>query len=184
MPPKAIVLVGLMGSGKTSIGRRVAKRFELPFFDSDQEVEAAAGCTMREIFSVFTEEAFQNGEHRVISRLLDQPVHVLATGGCSFVSEKNRKLIKEKAISIWLKADLETLIARVSRRPDRPQLEDQDPREYLEKLVEERYPLFQEADIHVETFDEPTNSTVERVIQLLSEFIQTHYPDYYVLKSV
>ncbi len=142
MPPKTIVLVGLMGCGKTSIGRRLAKRLELPFHDSDHEVEQSAGCPIKEIFDVFGEEAFQNGEHRVIKRLLNQGTHVLATGGGSFMHEETRKLIKENAISVWLKADLDTLVARVSRRSDRPLLESGNEKETLEKLIEERYPLY------------------------------------------
>lgn len=184
MPPKTIVLVGLMGSGKTSIGRRLSKRLELPFYDSDHEVEAAAGCPIKEILSVFGEEAFLSGEYRVINRLLDQPTHVLATGGGSLINPDTQKLIKEKAISVWLKADLETLVARVSRRTDRPMLNEGNQREVLENLIKERYPIYENADIHVETFDEPTNVTVDRVIQVMSEYVRMHYPHHYVLKSV
>jgi shikimate kinase len=184
-PPKTIVLVGLMGAGKTSIGRRLAKRLEVPFFDSDHEVETAAGCPIKDIFNVFGEEAFRQGEFKVINRLLDQPVHVLATGGGSFMNDKTRSLIKEKAISVWLKADLETLVARVSRRTDRPLLEDATcHRETLEQLIEERYPVYCEADIAVETLDEPTAATVERVIHTLADFIRDKHPTQYILKSV
>ncbi len=184
MPPKTIVLVGMMGCGKTSIGRRLAKRLELSFYDSDHEVEAAAGCPIKEILSVFGEEAFRSGEHRVISRLLDQETHVLATGGGSFMNNETRSLIKEKAISVWLKADLDTLVARVSRRNDRPMLIEGNQRETLEAFIAERYPVYEEADIHVQTLDEPTNATVERVIQATSEFVRTHHPKHYILKSV
>jgi shikimate kinase len=184
MPPKTIVLVGLMGSGKTSIGRRLSKRLELPFYDSDHEVEAAAGCPIKEILAVFGEEAFLSGEHRVIMRLLDQPTHVLATGGGSLINPVTQALIKEKAISVWLKADLETLVARVSRRNDRPMLAEGNQREILENLIAERYPVYEKSDIHVETLDEPTNVTVDRVIQEMSEYIRVHYPHHYVLKSV
>ncbi len=184
MPPKTIVLVGLMGCGKTSIGRRLAKRLELSFYDSDHEVEAAAGCSIKEIYSVFGEEAFRSGEHRVITRLLDQETHILATGGGSFMNDATRDLIKEKAISVWLKADLDTLVARVSRRNDRPLLTEGNQKETLEALIAERYPVYEHADIHVQTLDEPTNATVERVIQATSEFVRTHHPRHYVLKSV
>jgi shikimate kinase len=184
MPPKTIVLVGLMGSGKTSIGRRLSKRLELPFYDSDHEVEAAAGCPIKEILSVFGEQAFLSGEHRVITRLLDQPTHVLATGGGSLNNLETQRLIKEKAISVWLKADIETLVARVSRRNDRPLLTEGNQRETLENLIAERYPIYESADIHVETLDEPTNVTVDRVIQEMSEYVRIHYPHHYVLKSV
>ena len=115
MPPKTIVLVGLMGSGKTSIGKRLANRLELSFFDSDIEVEQAAGYPIKEIYEIFGEQSFLDGEQRVIKRLLDQPTHVLATGGGSFTYDLTRKIVKEKAISVWLKADVETLVARVIR---------------------------------------------------------------------
>lgn len=184
MPPKTIVLVGLMGSGKTSIGKRLAKRLELPFFDSDIEVEQAAGYPIKEIFEIFGEQGFLDGEQRVIKRLLDQPTHVLATGGGSFANDPTRSVIKEKSISVWLKADLDTLVARVSRRSDRPMFNDTNHVEVLEKLIDERYPVFAEADVHVQTLDEPTNATVDRVIQAMSDFIRAQYPNYYVLKSV
>lgn len=184
MPPKTIVLVGLMGSGKTSIGKRLAKRLELSFFDSDIEVEQAAGYPIKEIYEIFGEQGFLDGEQRVIKRLLDQPTHVLATGGGSFANDPTRHVIKEKAISVWLKADLDTLVARVSRRTDRPMFNDSNHVEVLEKLIAERYPVFAEADVHVQTLDEPTNATVDRVIQAMSDFIRAQYPNYYVLKSV
>jgi len=183
-PPKTIVLVGLMGAGKTSIGRRLAKRLEVPFFDSDLEVESAAGCHIKEILDVFGEDAFLKGEYRVINRLLEQEPHVLATGGGSFMNPDTRSRIKEKAISVWLKADLETLIARVSRRTDRPLLEDATRhRVTLEELILERYPIYAQADVAVQTFDEPTNTTVDRVIGVLAEYIRDKYPAQYVLKA-
>jgi shikimate kinase len=183
-PPKTIVLVGLMGAGKTSIGRRLAKRLEVPFFDSDLEVESAAGCSMMEILEVFGEPAFRNGEARVINRLLDQDPHVLATGGGSFMNAETRSKIKEKAISVWLRADLDTLVTRVARRTDRPLLEDATRhRLTLEALIAERYPIYAEANVVVQTFDEPTNTTVDRVIAALSEYIRDHYPAQYVIKA-
>lgn len=184
-PPKTIVLVGLMGSGKTSIGRRLAKRLDVPFNDSDHEVETAAGCSIKEIFNLYGEEAFRSGEHRVISRLLGQEPHVLATGGGSFMTAETRQLIKERAISVWLKADIETLLTRVSRRNDRPLLEKAaEHRETLERLIEERYALYAKADIVVDTFDEPATTTVERVVLTLADFIRDNHPTEYVLKSV
>jgi len=183
-PPKTIVLVGLMGAGKTSIGRRLAKRLEVPFYDSDMEVESAAGCHIKEILDVFGEDAFISGEYRVINRLLEQEPHVLATGGGSFMNADTREQIKEKAISVWLKADLDTLVARVSRRTDRPLLEDATRhRVTLEELIQERYPVYGEANVVVQTFDEPTNTTVDRVIAALAEYIRDHYPAQYVLKA-
>jgi shikimate kinase len=184
MPPKTIVLVGLMGCGKTSIGKRLAKRLELPFHDSDHAVENAAGCPIKDIYNIYGEEAFLSGEQRVIARLLEQPTHILATGGSSFAYQPTRKLIKENAISVWLNADLETLVARVSRRNDRPLLTSENQEEVLTQMIQERYPLYSEADIHVQTLDEPTNTTVDRVIQAMTDFIRENYPDYYVLRSV
>ncbi len=183
--PKTIVLVGLMGAGKTSIGRRLAKRLEVEFFDSDHEVEVAAGCPIKEIFNVYGEDAFRTGEFRVINRLLDQETHVLATGGGSFMEDETRNVIKEKAISVWLKADINTLVARVSRRTDRPLLEDAETHhDVLTKLIDERYPVYQEADVVVDTFDEPTNTTVDRVIVALAEYIRDRFPQDYVLRSL
>lgn len=184
MPPIPVVLVGLMGCGKTSIGKRLAKRFELPFCDSDQEVEAAAGCSVSDVDSVFGEGALQAGEYRVISRLINQQVQVIATGCLSFMYDKTQELIKEKSISIWLKADLPTLYARVTGRKDRPLLEAGREEEILKKMMDDYYPEFAKSDVHVQTYDEPTNITVDRVIIAMSDFIKSKYPDYHVLKSV
>lgn len=184
MPPKTIVLVGLMGCGKTSIGKRLAKRLELDFYDSDQAVEESAGCPLADIVKFFGEDGFRSGECRVISRLLDQPPHVLATGGSSFSYEQTRTVVKEKALSVWLKADFDTLSARVMRRNDRLQPGQENEIDELKKMVDEFYPLYAEADIHVETFDEPTNCTVDRVLIQISDYVQKMYPEQYVLKSV
>ncbi len=184
MPPKPVVLVGLMGCGKTSIGKRLAKRFDLPFCDSDQEVEASAGCSIGDVESLFGEGALQTGEYKVISRLLSQPVQVIATGCLSFTYEKTKDLIKEKSISVWLKADLETLLTRVTGRKDRPLLEVGNEEKVLTELMEKYYPIFEESDVCVQTYDEPANITVDRVIIAMSEFIKKNYPDYHVLKSV
>ncbi|MDR0640364.1 MAG: shikimate kinase [Holosporales bacterium] len=184
MPPKPVVIIGLMGCGKTSIGKRVAKRFELQFCDSDQEVESAAGCSISDIDSLYGDGAFQNGEYRVLSRILNQTVQVIATGCLSFTHEDTRRLMKEKAISVWLKADLPTLLLRVTGRKDRPLLEVGKEEEILVDLIDKYYPIFAEADVCVQTYDEPANITVDRVIIAISEFIQANYPDHHVLKSV
>jgi shikimate kinase len=184
MPPKTIALVGLMGCGKTSIGRRLAKRLELPFYDSDQEVEIAAGCSMKEMCAVFGEEAMRIGERRVISRLLDQQPHVLATGGGSVLDDETRGMLKDKSITVWLNADLETLVTRVSRRNDRPMVRDGNHQEVIEELIAQCYPVYEQSDIIVKTFDEATNSTVDRVIQSISDFVKQNYPNHYVLKSI
>jgi shikimate kinase len=183
-PHRTIVLVGLMGAGKTSIGRRLAKRLDLEFFDSDHEVEASAGCPIKEIYNLYGEEAFKKGEYKVINRLLDNEPHVLATGGGSFKNDITREKIKEKSISVWLKADIDTLVARVSRRSDRPLLEGVDQRETLLGMIDEMYPIYGSSDIAVDTFDEPTGATVDRVVMALTDHIREKYPNEYVLKSL
>src|ERR687883_414673 len=128
VPKRTIVLVGLMGAGKTNIGRRLATRLNLPFFDSDSEIEAAAGETIEKIFRNRGEAVFRDGERRVIARLLGQPIHVLATGGGAFMDPVTREDISRRGVSVWLRADLETLLARVSRRSNRPLLKQGSPR--------------------------------------------------------
>ena len=184
MPPKPVVLVGLMGSGKTSIGKRLAKRFDLPFCDSDQEVELAAGCALNDIDAVFGDGALEDGERKVITRLIGQPVQVIATGCLSFTYEETRQIIKERAISVWLKGDLPTLLLRVTGKKDRPLLEPGKEEEILKQMIDDYYPLLDNADVIVDTFDEPANLTVDRVIIAMSDFIQKTYPNYHVLKSV
>lgn len=184
MPPKPVVLVGLMGCGKTSIGKRLAKRFDLPFVDSDQEVELAAGCSVNDIDSIFGEGSLEAGEYKVISRLLSQSTQVIATGCFSFTFENTRALIKEKATSVWLNADLQTLFMRITGRKDRPLLEPGKEEEILKKMMDDHYPFFNQADVCIKTYDEPANVTVDRVIIAMSDFIKANYPDYHVLKSV
>jgi shikimate kinase len=184
MPPKPIVLVGLMGCGKTSIGKRLAKRFDLPFCDSDQEVEMAAGCSISDVDGIFGDGALVAGEHKVIARLLSSSMQIIATGCFSFSQKNTRELIKDKSISVWLKADMATLLERVTGRKDRPLLKPGYEEEILDGLIKEHYPLFELSDVHVQTYDEPTNITVDRVIIAISEFIKKEYPDHHVLKSV
>jgi len=169
--PKTIVLVGLMGAGKSSIGRRLAQALALPFTDADTEIEAAAGLTIEDIFARDGEAAFRSGERRVIARLLDNPTQILATGGGAFMDPATRELIRSRAISIWLKADLDLLLARVARRNNRPLLKRGDPRAVLARLIEERYPIYAEADITVESIDGPPEATLERVLETLSKFL-------------
>src|SRR5512146_1117544 len=137
---KTIALVGLMGVGKSSVGRRLASALGLPFRDADAEVEAAAGRSISDIFTELGEPAFREGERRVIARLLDEPPHVLATGGGAFMNPQTRKLIKSKAVSVWLKTDLDVLAKRVSRKGNRPLLAGQDPMHVLKAQAEARYP--------------------------------------------
>ena len=165
---RTIALVGLMGVGKSSVGRRLANALELPFRDADLEVEAAAGRSVSDIFADLGEPAFREGERRVIARLLDQSVHVLATGGGAFMSPETRALIKAKAVSIWLKADLEVLARRVTRKDSRPLLKGKDPLVVLHELAERRYPAYAEADLVVETGDVAHHVTVDQVVRALS----------------
>ena len=169
-PGRTIVLVGLMGAGKSSIGRRLAQRLTLPFIDADKEIEAAAGCTIEEIFERLGEQAFRDGERRVILRLLDDPPHVLATGGGAFMDPLIRERIKARAVSVWLHADLELLVRRVSRRNNRPLLKAGNPRDVLASLMERRYPVYAEADIRVDSADGPPEQTVQRVADALARF--------------
>lgn len=162
--PRTLVLVGLMGAGKTAIGRRLAARFGLPFVDADQEIEEAAGCSVADIFERYGEPAFRDVERRVIARLLHEPVHVLATGGGAFMDERTRALIAERGISLWLRADLEVLLARTGRRSDRPLLRDGNPREILARLKTEREPIYARADVVVDSLDGPPEETVERAM--------------------
>lgn len=173
-PPKVektIVLIGMMGAGKTCIGRKLAERLGLPFVDADQEIAAAAGCSIPDIFALHGEAAFRDGEARVIARLLDDPVQVLATGGGAFMNEKTRAKIRERAISIWLRADIELLMRRVGRRNNRPLLQKGDPRAVLEKLMAEREPVYATADIIVDSMDGPRDAMVNKVIEALDEYL-------------
>jgi shikimate kinase len=170
---KIIVLVGLMGAGKTCIGKRLAQDLGLPFVDADHEIEEAAGCTIPEIFAKHGEAAFRDGERRVIARLLDNPPHVLATGGGAFIDPTTRAKIAEKGVSIWLRASIDILMRRTARRNNRPLLKKGSRRETLERLIEERYPVYAEADITVDSADAPPEVTVERVMTAL----KTHAGD-------
>ena len=168
---RTIALIGLMGVGKTSIGRRLAVALDLPFYDSDEEVELAARRSVAEIFAELGEAAFRDGERKVIARLLDQPPHVLATGGGAFMNEQTRRLIGEKAISVWIRADLDALARRVSRKNDRPLLEGRDPRAVLETLAKERYPAYALADVTVDSVDLPHQRTVNAIIDALRAWL-------------
>jgi len=169
---RTITLVGLMGVGKSSVGRRLANALELPFRDADAEVEAAAGRSIPDIFADLGEPAFREGERRVIARLLDDPPHVLATGGGAFMNEETRRLIKEKSISVWLKADLDVLARRVGRKDNRPLLAGKDPVAVLKAQAAERYPIYAEADVTVETGDAAHHVTVDQVIRALTTYLE------------
>lgn len=168
---RTIALVGLMGVGKSSVGRRLATALNLPFRDADTEVEAAAGRTIPEIFAALGEPAFRDGERRVIARLLEGPPHVLATGGGAFMSDETRELIKARAISVWLKADLEILARRIGRKDNRPLIAGKDPLEVLKAQAEVRYPVYAQADITVETGDAAHHVTVSQVLDALTHYL-------------
>jgi len=175
--PKPLVLVGLMGAGKSAVGRRLAGKLNIPFIDADSEIEAAAGCSIEEIFARHGEPAFRDGERRVVARLLEtQPMHVLATGGGAFIDPSTRALIREQGISIWLRANLDILFERVSRRSHRPLLKTGDPRAKLADLMEERYPIYAEADIIVDSGAGPIGSMVDRVIVAIAEYLSKEKP--------
>ena len=171
---KIILLVGLMGSGKTSVGKRLAAKLGLPFVDGDQEVEKASGLSLIDLLKCFGAEEYRAGEARVMKRLLLGAPCVLASGGGSFVSEETRHFAHEKAITIWLKADVDLLYKRTAGRRHRPFLKGDDSglKDKIEKYVEEEYPYYSEADIVVETKDERVNDTVARVIAALNSFLQ------------
>lgn len=173
---KTIVLVGLMGAGKSCIGRRLAARLDMPFLDADREIEEAAGCSISEIFARHGEQAFRDGERRVILRLLDGEPCVLATGGGAFMDPRTRAAIKERAVAVWLRAELDLLARRVARRNDRPLLQVADPRQKLQELMAARYPVYAEADLIVDSQDGPPEATLERVIAALSDYVAGH-PD-------
>ncbi len=169
-PRRTIVLVGLMGAGKSSVGKRLAGRLGLPFRDSDMEVEKAAGLSISDIYDIYGPEEFHRGESRVIARLLQDPLHVLATGGSAFLNPENRKAIRENAISVWLRADLELLVARTTRQGHRPTLRNCDRREVLAKILEDRAHVFKEADLVVDCGERPLARTVEDVLDAIARF--------------
>jgi shikimate kinase len=166
---KTLVLVGMMGAGKTSVGRRLAGVLGVPFRDADVEIETAAGCTINEIFERFGEPAFRSGERKVIARLLSDPPHVLAAGGGAFMDEETRTRIRERAVSIWLRAPIELLIQRVLRKDTRPLLRNTDSRTALERLLREREPVYAQADIVVDSDEGPHDVVVKRIIAALDE---------------
>ena len=167
---RTITLVGLMGSGKSSVGKRLAQALDLPFRDADEEVEVAAGRSIPEIFAQLGEPAFRDGERRVIARLLEGPPIILATGGGAFMNPETRALIKARSLSVWLKADLPLLARRVARKDNRPLLTGKDPMTVLTEQAEARYPAYAQADITVETGDSPHQLTVDQVIRALTDW--------------
>ncbi|MGO1119314.1 shikimate kinase [Rhodovibrionaceae bacterium A322] len=166
--PQKIILVGLMGAGKSCIGRRLAAKLGQPFVDSDTEIEAAAGCSVPEYFEKHGEAAFREGERAVLRRLLTSPESsVLATGGGAFMNDETRQVIKESGVSVWLRADLDLLVRRTSRRDHRPLLKTGNPRDILARLIDERYPVYAQADLVVDSVDGPPEVTVNKVLASL-----------------
>lgn len=168
---RSIVLVGMMGAGKTTVGRRLAARVNLPFRDADAEIEAAAGMPVPDIFANYGEPAFRDGERRVIARLLNGSPLVLATGGGAYMDRSTRARIAEAGVSVWLKVDHETLMRRVRRRSNRPLLRTPDPDATLRQLMADRYPIYAEADVTVESSDVPQDQVVTDVIEALGAWL-------------
>jgi shikimate kinase len=166
--PRSIVLVGMMGAGKSSIGRRLALRLGIPFVDADMEIEKAAGMSIPDIFDSRGEAEFRSGEARVILRLLDNGPQVLATGGGAFMNPDTRAAIAAKGVSIWLKADFDVLMRRIRRRHDRPLLRTEDPGATLQRLMDERYPVYALADLTLQSRDVPHDKIVEEIVAALA----------------
>ena len=164
---RSIVLVGMMGAGKSTIGRRLGARLRLPFLDADIEIEAAACMSIPEIFETRGEPYFRDGEARVIARLLDSGPAVIATGGGAFMREETRNRIRDKAVSIWLKADVEIIMKRVKRRADRPLLKTEDPTATVSRLLEAREPFYRTADLTIASRDVPHDRIVDECIDVL-----------------
>src|SRR4051794_10966266 len=164
---RCVVLIGMMGAGKSTIGRRMAVRLKLPFLDADTEIEAAAGMSIPDIFEAHGEPHFRDGEARVIARLLDNGPAVIATGGGAFMREETRNRVRDKAISIWLKADLDVIMKRVKRRADRPLLQTEDPTATAPRLLEAREPVYQNADLTIWSRDVPHDRIVDECLEAL-----------------
>jgi shikimate kinase len=168
---RSVVLVGMMGAGKSTIGRRLSARLHLPFVDADTEIEAAAGMSIPDIFETHGEPHFRDGEARVIARLLDGGPAVIATGGGAFMREETRNRIRDKAVSLWLKADADIIMKRVKRRADRPLLQTADPAATVGRLIEEREPIYQRADLTIWSRDVPHERIVDECLDALHAWL-------------
>lgn len=167
---KPIVLVGMMGAGKSTVGTRLAKKLRVSFYDTDNLVQEMSGCSIDDIFKYAGEEFFRSKERQVIEELLNLTNCVISTGGDAFFDPINRKIIKEKSVSVWLRADYDTILERVSRRNTRPTLKTGNKADLVEQLIKERYPLYAEADICVNSGDGPHMLIVDDIIQKISEY--------------
>jgi len=172
-----IVLIGMMGAGKTSVGRRLATALDLPFIDADAEIEQAANLTIAEIFSTYGEDHFRDGERKVITRLLGDGPRVIATGGGAFMNEETRAEISRHAITIWLKAALPLLMERVQRKANRPLLKESDPQDVMRRLLAVREPVYATADIVVASRDVPHSAIVGDALTALEKFIVSENPN-------
>ena len=169
-PKKTIVLVGIMGAGKSTVGKILADRLGMQFIDADQEIEHAAGCTITDFFEKYGEVEFRKGEERVISRILAGEPCVLATGGGAFMSEATRLLIKKMATSVWLRVSFEVLAKRLEKRFDRPLLQTADPQQTLKALIKKRYPIYNDADFIVDAENDGVDITVSKVVECLGDY--------------
>jgi shikimate kinase len=174
---RCVVLIGMMGAGKSTIGRRVAARLRLPFLDADTEIETAAGMSIPDIFEAHGEPHFRDGEARVIARLLDGGPAVIATGGGAFMREETRNRVRDKAVSIWLKADADVIMKRVRRRSDRPLLQNADPEGTVSRLLGEREPVYGTADLIILSRDVPHYRIVDECIEALHAKLCAAAPD-------
>jgi shikimate kinase len=174
---RSLVLVGMMGAGKSSIGRRLATRLCVPFADADNEIEVAAGMSIPDIFSTYGEAHFRSGETRVIARLLDGGPQVLATGGGAFMHADTRAAIAGHGVSLWLKAEFDVLMRRIKRRQDRPLLKTEDPGETLRALMTERYPVYAQADITIQSREVPHDKIVDEIVEALAGQLPAKPPD-------
>ena len=170
---RSVVLVGMMGAGKSTIGRRLSARLRLPFLDADTEIEAAAGMSIPDIFETHGEPHFRDGEARVIARLLDGGPAIIATGGGAFMREETRNRIGAKAVSIWLKADADIIMKRVKRRADRPLLKTADPAATVERLIEQREPVYQHANLTIWSRDVPHERIVDECLDALHAWLSS-----------
>ena len=166
---RSVVLVGLMGAGKTTVGKKLAALLGLSFVDTDEEIEAASRMTIAELFASYGEPEFRALEARVVARLTEAPPRVIATGGGAFMNEATRRLLRERAVTVWLRADLDTLMERVSKRPTRPLLKTPDPRATMKGLMDVRYPVYRTADIHIVSRNSKRDTVAREIVQALGK---------------
>lgn len=169
---RSIVFVGLMGAGKTAIGRKVAQMLGMPFIDSDHEIESVSRMTVPDLFELYGEPEFRSLERRVIARLVEEGGRVVSTGGGAFMNEETRSAIAANAVSVWLKAELDVLMERVAKNKHRPLLRDPDPRAVMERLMKERHPVYAQADVTVFTRDEPKDVIAAETISALARHLE------------